>query len=89
MRLQAFGESNLKDPEAAMGRWQDSCHSFPGQEGRAVWFPRICPAGMMAFAVKGIVKIRVEQTPRPEQGQDVDSLGLNLWIPHTPLLPIA
>lgn len=83
MRLQAFGKSNLKDPEAAMGRWQDSCHSFPGQEGR------ICPAGMMAFAVKGIVKIRVEQTPHPEQGQDVDSLGLNLWMPHTPPLPIA
>lgn len=46
------------------------------------------------FAVNCIVEVRVEQTPCPGQGQDVDSSGLNCQAgghtlvdaPHPPLL---
>ena len=79
-----WGNANSRILKPATGRWQDLVSLFLLREWRAVWLSRICLLGRRVFAVNCIVEIGVEQTPRPGQGQDINSSVLNCQAPgHT------
>lgn len=73
-----MGNSVSRTPKPAMGGWQDPGTLLLVREVRAVRPPRSCLCGLRVFAGNCTVEIRVEQTPRPGQGQDVDSSGHTL-----------